>query len=103
MSIPFLVRSNIDSDACPNRDGKEWAHRRSALNKLFLKHPTYAQYTPVFNQVISDILEDFDQRMVECGGSSKVFINDLELKLYNFSIECECQHKQCLCNTAAQH
>lgn len=72
-----------------NREGEEWSIRRSALNKVFLKPDIINDYTEVFNQVVTDILDKWSMKMIENHVDS-LLIDGLEKELYNWSIECKC-------------
>ncbi|XP_046915997.2 cytochrome P450 315a1, mitochondrial [Dermatophagoides farinae] len=67
-------------------EGEEWSIRRSALNKVFLKPDIINDYTEVFNQVVTDILDKWSMKMVENHVDS-LLIDGLEKELYNWSIE----------------
>lgn len=63
-------------------DGPEWIERRRSLNNVFLKPKTVTDNVPVFNDVITDLL----QRWQQARDSSGVLQN-VERELYNWSIE----------------
>ena len=48
-----------------------------------------SEYTSVFNDVISDMLANWDTRLGPDAQRNGFMINDLEKELYNWSIECE--------------
>ena len=72
------------------RDGEEWSNRRRTLNKVFLMPQVISEYTPIFNEVISDMLAKWDSKLGPDASNSGLLINDLEKELYNWSIECKC-------------
>lgn len=71
------------------REGEEWSIRRKTLNKVFLKQAVISEYTSVFNEVISDMLSNWNDKLVQGDKDNGVLINDLENQLYKWSIECE--------------
>lgn len=50
-----------------------------------------SEYTPVFNEVVSDLLANWDNKlqMSPNAKNNGLLITDLEKELYNWSIECE--------------
>ncbi|KAH9376664.1 hypothetical protein HPB48_005875 [Haemaphysalis longicornis] len=65
-----------------NRDGPEWIERRRSLNNVFLKPKTVTDNVPVFNDVITDLLERWQQARDRSG-----VLQNVERELYNWSIE----------------
>lgn len=66
-----------------NRDGPEWIDRRRSLNNVFLKTKTVTDNVPVFNDVITDLLDRWQEAR-----SDKGILENVERELYNWSIEC---------------
>lgn len=63
-------------------DGPEWIERRRSLNNVFLKPKTVTDNVPVFNDVITDLLERWQQARDRSG-----VLQNVERELYNWSIE----------------
>lgn len=72
-----------------SRDGEEWCNRRRALNKVLLKPQVISQYNSYFNDVVTDMLDNWDKKITE-NQSDSILVNGLEKELYNWSIECKC-------------
>ncbi|OTF83333.1 cytochrome P450-like protein [Euroglyphus maynei] len=70
-------------------EGEEWSVRRSELNKVFLKPDIINDYTEVFNQVVTDILDKWSMKISEnqMDNNNSLLIDGLEKELYNWSIE----------------
>lgn len=71
------------------REGEEWSTRRRTLNKVFLKQTVISEYTSVFNDVITDMLSNWNTKLAQSDDKNGILINDLENQLYKWSIECE--------------
>lgn len=63
-------------------DGPEWIERRRSLNNVFLKPKTVTDHVPVFNDVIADLLDRWQETRDHSG-----VLENLERELYNWSIE----------------
>lgn len=63
-------------------DGSEWIEKRRSLNNVFLRAKTVSDHINVFNEVISDLLERWDERRDQAG-----VLHNMERELYNWSIE----------------
>ncbi|XP_017490487.1 PREDICTED: cytochrome P450 315a1, mitochondrial-like, partial [Rhagoletis zephyria] len=68
-------------------EGEEWSSRRRTLNKVFLKQSVISEYTSVFNEVITDMLSKWSDKLAQDDKGNGILINDLEKELYNWSIE----------------
>ncbi|XP_064461292.1 cytochrome P450 315a1, mitochondrial-like [Ornithodoros turicata] len=63
-------------------DGPEWIKKRRSLNNVFLRPKTVTDHVNVFNDVISDLLDRWQER-----SSNDGVLRNLERELYNWSIE----------------
>ncbi|XP_065309170.1 cytochrome P450 315a1, mitochondrial [Dermacentor albipictus] len=63
-------------------DGPEWIDRRRSLNNVFLKTKTVTDNVPVFNDVITDLLNRWHDARNDRG-----ILENVERELYNWSIE----------------
>ncbi|KAH8041662.1 hypothetical protein HPB51_017464 [Rhipicephalus microplus] len=63
-------------------DGPEWIDRRRSLNNVFLKTKTVTDNVPVFNDVITDLLDRWQESRNDNG-----ILENVERELYNWSIE----------------
>lgn len=63
-------------------DGPEWIDRRRSLNNVFLKTKTVTDNVPVFNDVITDLLNRWHEAR-----NDKGILENVERELYNWSIE----------------
>ncbi|KAH6934046.1 hypothetical protein HPB50_019788 [Hyalomma asiaticum] len=63
-------------------DGPEWIDRRRSLNNVFLKTKTVTDNVPVFNDVITDLLNRWQEARNDEG-----ILENVERELYNWSIE----------------
>lgn len=52
---------------------------------MFLKPKTVTDHVPVFNEVITDLINNWQRNAAENNGT----LDNLEKELYNWSIECK--------------